>query len=134
MANKVATVLVNKTGHRLTMKVGNRNCFVILATVEDGGEYTMRLCVDWTYQEFLLEDNSNAGKKLFINSDDCCDCERITVKEANGVFVAETIPRKELLSETEHAVQDNQTLSEKPPEKCRWRFWIPESVARFVLD
>lgn len=68
MAPKVATVIANETGQGLTMKVGNRNGFVRYASVEEGGEYTMRLCVDWTYQEFLLEGSSNAGKKLFVNS------------------------------------------------------------------
>jgi hypothetical protein len=77
MANKVATVIANETGQGLTMKVGNRNCFVKLASVKNGSEYTMRLRVDWTYQEFLLEDNHNTGKKIFVNSDDCCDYERI---------------------------------------------------------
>jgi hypothetical protein len=105
MANKVATVIANETGQGLTMKVGNRNCFVKLASVKNGSEYTMRLCVDWTYQEFLLEDNHNTGKKIFVNSDDCCDYERITVKQSEGVLIVETVPRQELVSETkDHAV------------------------------
>jgi hypothetical protein len=70
-------VIANETGQGLTMKVGNRNCFVKLASVKNCSEYTMRLCVDWTYQEFLLEDNHNTGKKIFVNSDDCYDYERI---------------------------------------------------------
>ncbi|KAG0583254.1 hypothetical protein M758_3G122700 [Ceratodon purpureus] len=119
MATKVATVIANGTGQGLTMKVGNRNCFVKLASVEEGGEYTMRLCVDWTYQEFLLEDNRNTGKKLFVNSDDCCDYERITVKESDGVFVVETVPRKQFVSETEES-----DAVQKKPEKSSWKFWM----------
>lgn len=62
----------------------------------------MELCVDWTYQEFMLEDTRGAGKKLFVNSDDFCDYERITVKDAEeeeGKLLGVRVPRKRISEE-----------------------------------
>jgi hypothetical protein len=124
MAAKVATVIVNETGQGLTMKVGSRDCFVRIASVEEGGEYTMRHCVDWTYQEFVLEDPSDPGRKLFVNSDDCCDYERITVKECAGVLSAETVPRHEIWDTggCQLAVAEHTATAAKR-EKFSWRCW-----------
>jgi hypothetical protein len=80
MDTKVTTVIVNDTKHGLTMKVGNRNCYTRLTSVKVGGEYQMQLDVNWTYREFLVQDQTDRAKQLFINSDDCCDYERITIK------------------------------------------------------
>ncbi|KAG0567432.1 hypothetical protein M758_7G143700 [Ceratodon purpureus] len=84
MDTKVTTVIVNDTKHGLTMKVGNRNCYARLTSVKEGGEYKMQIDVNWTYQEFLVQDKTDQANKVYINSDDCCDYERITIKEVDG--------------------------------------------------
>ncbi|KAG0607389.1 hypothetical protein M758_8G024300 [Ceratodon purpureus] len=115
MSTKVRTMIVNATEQPLTMKVGNRNCFFRLASVKKGGEYAMELCMDWTYQEFMLEDKSDSGRKLFVNSDDCCDYERITVTESDGKLLVVRVPRKRFQS-------CEQTSTKK--SKLTWRFWL----------
>lgn len=85
--------------------------------MKTGGEYAMELCSDWTYQEFMLEDKSDAGKKLFVNSDDCCDYERITVKESDGKLLVVRVPRKQC-----NACAQEQTAGKKG--KFTWRFWL----------
>jgi hypothetical protein len=115
MSAKLTTMIVNATEQPLTMKAGNRNCFFRLASVKKGGEYAMQLCMDWTYQEFVLEDKSGAGRKLFVNSDDCCDYERITVTECDGKLVVARVPRKQYRS------CEQSPLSKKG--KLTWRFW-----------
>jgi len=79
----------------------------------------MELGVDWTYQEFMLEDTRGAGKKLFVNSDDCCDYERITVKESaeeEGKLLGVRVPRKRFSEEEDHVGAKKGTFS--------WRFWM----------
>jgi len=121
MSSTVTTMIVNETQQPLTMKVGNRNHFFRLARVKIGGEYAMEICVDWTYQEFMLEDKRGAGKKLFVNSDDCCDYERITVKESgdsDGKLLGIKVPRKQF-SEPEEEV-----VGAKKGKIFNWRFWM----------
>ncbi|KAG0564706.1 hypothetical protein KC19_8G132500 [Ceratodon purpureus] len=87
MDTKVTTVIVNSTKHGLTMKVGNRQCYAKLTSFKVGGEYKMQLDVNWTYQEFLVQDKFHSRNRVFINSDDCCNYERITIMEtADGRF------------------------------------------------
>jgi len=129
--NKLETVIENATEHGLTMKVGNPQCFVRLASVKKGEHYTVRLCLDWTYQEFVLEGKSDAAMQYFVSSDDCCDYERITVKEAQpGVFVTETVARKQAFGGREEAddaaAQTPPSLSLKKETMFRWRFWVKE--------
>lgn len=116
MEDKLTTMIVNDTEHDLIMKVGNRNCFVPLAVVKRGCQHAMELCMNWTYQEFLLEQKYSDAelKKLFVNSDDCCDYERITVKESDGKFIVDRVPRKQVKAE------------EKTVQKWSfsWRFWL----------
>jgi hypothetical protein len=95
MQTKVTTVIVNATKQGLTMKVGNRNCYARLTSVKVGGEYRMQVDVNWTYQEFVLQDKRDAENQVLINSDDCCDYERITVKEINGKFDVQRDLRKQ---------------------------------------
>lgn len=127
---KLATVIENETGHGLTMKVGNPHRFVRLASVKRGENYTVRLCVDWTYQEFVLEDQSDAANKLYVNSDDCCDYERIVVKEADGVLYVETVARQHLHllggRDLDAPVQDRSPfMAENFMEKMSaWKFWV----------
>lgn len=134
MANdiKLETVIANATEQGLTMKVGNPQCFVRLASVKKGEHYTVRLCLDWTYQEFVLEGKSDAAMKFLVSSDDCCDYERITMKELQpGVFVAETVARKQAFGGREEAEdaasQTPQSVSPLKKESLfRWRFWVKE--------
>jgi hypothetical protein len=86
MQTKMTTVIVNATKQGLTMKVGNHNCHAKLTSVKVGGEYQMQVDVNWTYQEFVLQDKCDAENQVLINSDDCCDYEYITIKEINCKF------------------------------------------------
>lgn len=92
------TVIANETEQVLTMKlVGTSNqrlYFVDYATVDRGGEHTMIVDYNDTYQEFFLGVDTR-GKNLILNSDECCDYKRITIKEANGEFDVETEAREE---------------------------------------
>ena len=92
----MTTVIVNDTKQGLTMKVGNRHCYARLTSIKVGGEYQLLVDVNWTYREFLLQDKTDARNQLFINSDDCCDYERIIVKEIDGKFGVERDLRKRL--------------------------------------
>jgi hypothetical protein len=84
MQTKVTTVIVNATKQGLMMKVGNRNCYAKLTNVKVGGKYECRSCeLD---QEFVLQDKHDVENQVLINSNDCCDYERITIKEINGKF------------------------------------------------
>lgn len=132
---KLATVIENATGQGLTMKVGNPQCFVRLASVKKGQRHTVRLCVDWTYQEFLLQGQADAAMTLSVTSDDCCDYERITVKEAHGKFFVDTVARKlafggptaEIRNEEDEAVGVAAITTTLPLKTettmFRWRFW-----------
>lgn len=120
MEEKLTTLFVNETEHDLIMKVGNRSSFVPVAEVKRGRQHALRLCMNWTYQEFSLEAFSNCklgdveGKKLFVNSDDCCDYERITIKESEaGQFVVDRVARKQAKPEV-------QSYKWSFP----WRFWL----------
>lgn len=121
MDDTLTTMIVNDTAHDLIMKVGNRNCFVPLAVVKRGCHHAMELCMNWTYQEFLLEQKNtdySDRKKLFVNSDDCCDYERITIKESSeaGKFVADRVPRKQVKPDDELTRIHKRTFT--------WRFWL----------
>ena len=115
MDTKVTTVIVNDTEHGLTMKVGNRNCYARLTSVKKGGEYKMQIDVNWTYQEFLVQDKCNQANQLFINSDDCCDYERITIKDRFDVQCDVLMERG-----AEANFPGLVSFSEgDPPHKCR---------------
>ena len=93
----MTTVIVNDTKHGLTMKVGSRNCYVKLASFKVGSEYRLEVDYNWTYQEFLLEDKCNAANRLYLSSDDCFDCERITIREMpDGKLAMYTLLRSQL--------------------------------------
>lgn len=93
-STKVTTVIVNRTGEALDLKVGNQNCFAKLATVEVGGEHKVEIDVNWTYREYSLQPvKAGLLKRVVVSSDDCCDFERITVSESGGKFHVEEIVR-----------------------------------------
>lgn len=116
MDTKVTTVIVNATKQGLTMKVGNRNCYARLTSVKVGGEYTMKIDVNWTYQEFLLQDKAHSENQLFINSDDCCDYEHITIKEnTDGTFDVQRDLREQFRTGSS-AIQGNNNTPHGPNE------------------
>ncbi len=79
LQTKVTTVIVNATKQGLTMTVRNWKCYARLAGVKVGGEYRMQVDVNWTQQEFVLQDKCGTNR-VFIYLDDCCDYERITIR------------------------------------------------------
>ena len=108
------TVIANETEQVLTMKlVGTSNqqrYSVDYATVDRGGEHTMIVDYNDTYQEFLVLGVDCKGKNLILNSDECCDYKRITIKEANGEFDVETEAREDYWS-----AGDTLKVPPKPP-------------------
>lgn len=121
---KVTTVIVNQTEQGLTLKVGNPKCYARLTSVKVGGEYRMHLDINWTYQEFVLQDKHDAHRKLFLNSDDCCDYERITVTEADGHMVMHRIPRKQFLVESSPSTAAAEAADAEQPKQTHHRRWI----------
>ncbi|KAG0590284.1 hypothetical protein M758_1G085000 [Ceratodon purpureus] len=116
MDTKVTTVIVNATKQGLTMKVGNRNCYSKLTSVKVGGQYKMQTDVNWTYQEFMLQDKAHSQNQLFISSDDCCDYERITIKEnLDGSFDVHRELRHQF--RTGNSIPERSTISS-------WRMWF----------
>lgn len=90
---KLITAIINRTGQALVLKVGAQNRFAKLATAKVGGEHKVEIDVNWTYQEFLLETATTGATitKVIVNSDDCCDFERITVTESEGKLRVEKL-------------------------------------------
>nr|PNR34425.1 hypothetical protein PHYPA_024242 [Physcomitrium patens] len=122
MANsKVTTVVTNQTTHGYTMMVVNRNHYSTLVTLNVGDEYRMRLDVNWTYQEFCLENQDDAAKRFFISSDECCDYESITIEESDGGINVTKVARKHYGADS--AQQQQQEEEQKSTSKC-WRFWL----------
>jgi hypothetical protein len=111
MATKLTTVIVNNSGTGLIMKVGNHHHFARLASVKQGGEFKMQVDLNWTYQEFLLEDAADAAKKLTVNSDDCCDFKRITVTEVDGKLDVVRVPRHQQSADAALAVAEAEKAS-----------------------
>lgn len=116
MHTEVTTVIVNATKQGLTMKVGNRN---ELTSVKVGGEYRMQVDVNWTYQELVLQDKCDAEKQVFINSDDCCDYERITIREIDGKFDVQRDLRKQFRNAS--AIKESTSVG-------RWKLWLRRFV------
>lgn len=112
----MTTVIVNETKHGLTVKVGNRNCYARLTSVKVGGEYQMHLDVNWTYREFLVQDKTDRARQLCINSDDCCDYERITIKEVDGAFDVHRELRQQFRTSS-GAVEETSAISS-------WKLWL----------
>lgn len=129
MATKLTTVIVNQTKHRLIIKVGSHRQWARLASMKAGGEYKMQVDVNWTYQEFVLEVDSTM--KLSVNSDDCCDYERITVTETDGKLDALREPRQQSVGTNSLAVVDESTTRRSPPlniihnllANSSWKIW-----------
>lgn len=129
MDTKVTTVIVNHTKQGLTMKVGNRHCYARLTSVKVGGEYRMQIDVNWTYQEFLVQDKSDAANQLFLNSDDCCDYERITIKEkADGKLEVQTLLRKQFRSAPCSSILEEEGSAGAYPKLVNamssWKAWL----------
>ncbi|KAG0605735.1 hypothetical protein M758_9G084000 [Ceratodon purpureus] len=118
MDTKVTTVIVNNTKHGLTMKVGNRQCYARLTSVKVGGEYKMQLDVNWTYQEFMVQDKARSHNQVFINSDDCCDYERITIQELDGKFNVQKDLRGQFRSSCSAVEEESSGLI------STWKSWL----------
>nr|PNR30723.1 hypothetical protein PHYPA_027039 [Physcomitrium patens] len=89
----ITSMIRNASKCILILSAGSGHYFVPVAKVEKGGEYAMRLGMNWAYREFQLEYEDDAGKKVLVTSDDCCDYERITITERDGQLVLDTVPR-----------------------------------------
>jgi hypothetical protein len=119
-------VIHNATQGDLKMQVGNHHYFVYLTTVQKDRDYTMPVDFNATYQEYLMGEDSN-GKKLIVSTDDCCDYKSITIKEKNGQFDVQKVPRRAVATPESANYSNEQTSSaaaggKKP--KANWRFWM----------
>jgi VCBS repeat-containing protein len=125
--SKLTTAIINRTEQALILRVGNQNCFAKLATVGVGGQHKVEIDVNWTYQEFSLEPAAQLTtgatlQKLIVNSDDCCDFERITVTQSGGTLQADKIPRGKL-----HGADGEPCITWRSYfswPKLNWRFWL----------
>nr|PNR44976.1 hypothetical protein PHYPA_014746 [Physcomitrium patens] len=95
MTNDMLTAMIlNETNRELELAVVNLNSSFPLASVRSkGGDYTMRLGMNWAFREFLLTCKSG-GEKLSVNSDDFCDYKLITVQEIEGKLILKKVLRK----------------------------------------
>lgn len=132
MATKLTTVIVNQTKHGLIIKVGTHRQLARLASFKAGGEYKMLVDLNWTYQEFVLEGCADATMKLSVNSDDCCDYQRITVTEADGKLDALREPRQQSVDTNSHAVVEAAATTSRRPAlniihnllpNSSWKIW-----------
>ncbi|KAG0626394.1 hypothetical protein M758_2G122400 [Ceratodon purpureus] len=123
-SSKVTTVIVNRSGQALILRVGNQNCFAKLATIAAGGEHKVEIDVNWTYQEFSLEPvKAGLLKKIVVNSDDCCDFKRITVTESEGKLQVDKVPRGQFSTHAPPLFNTWRTFFTLP-KWIKWRFWL----------
>ncbi|KAG0561104.1 hypothetical protein KC19_9G037500 [Ceratodon purpureus] len=121
-STKITTVIDNRTGEVMILKVGNQNCFAELGTIGVGGEYKVEIDVNWTYQEFSLQPAKGRGlKKIIVSSDDCCDFERLTVTESGGEFQVDKVARGQSNSRVPSIINSWRRYFTWP--KFNWRFW-----------
>ncbi|KAG0587364.1 hypothetical protein KC19_2G159200 [Ceratodon purpureus] len=123
-SSKVTTVIVNRSGQALILRVGNQNCFAKLATIAAGGEHKVEIDVNWTYQEFSLEPvKAGLLKKIVVNSDDCCDFKRLTVTESEGKLQVDKVPRGQFSTHAPPLFHTWRTFFTLP-KWIKWRFWL----------
>ncbi|KAG0608987.1 hypothetical protein M758_8G148800 [Ceratodon purpureus] len=110
-----STQIINQTSKPLDMKVGNYRYFTKLATVDANKSYTVHINYDDTYMEYSLGADDGAGNSIIVNSDECVDNKIITVREVNGKYDVQKVPRSSPSSES---ASDGQSK-----KKFKWRFW-----------
>jgi hypothetical protein len=123
---KVQTVIVNHTQVELVLRVGSQNCSAELARIVVGGEHKIELDVNWTYQEFSLVPKGLAVKKIILDSDDCCDYERITVTISGGTLQLDKVARGQINADHpgDHLANWKFYFNWRPTwPKFNWRFW-----------
>ena len=112
-----STQIINQTSKPLDMKVGNYRYFTKLATVDANKSYTVHINYDDTYMEYSLGTGDDAGNSVIVNSDECVDNKTITVREVNGKYDIQFVPRSSPSSMS-------GTASDAPTKKkSKWRFW-----------
>jgi hypothetical protein len=112
-----STQIVNQTSKPLDMKVGNYRYFSKLATVDANKSYTVHINYDDTYMEYSLGAQGDAGNPVIVNSDECVDNKTITVREVDGKYDVQMVPRSSTSASSD-------TASDAPAQKkSKWRFW-----------
>lgn len=98
MEEELKTVIENKTKCDLEIKLFTRNGLVPVGVVKFGSRHTLKHCLSWTFQDYVVETKHAAQEKrlkVTIDSDICCDYERIIVKESvEGKLVVDKEARK----------------------------------------
>jgi hypothetical protein len=114
-----STQIINQTSKPLDMKVGNYRYSTKLATVDANKSYTVHINYDDTYMEYSLGATDNGdGNFIIVNSDECVDNQTITVREVNGKYDVQMVPRS---SPSPHTIAGDSEPSSK--KKLKWRFW-----------
>lgn len=121
---KTTTVIVNNTSDELKVKVGGHQHNAEVASIDKGGKWDLHVFVNETYREFRLQDAS--GKKVaIVSSDDCCDNECITIKEAaddlHGQFEVHRVPRRQ---QQQNFSQQEEISSTGASSKPTWFGWL----------
>lgn len=120
---KITSMIQNASECVLILSGGSGHHFVPFAKLQKGGEYAMRLCMNWVYREFQLECECDAGKKVLVTSVDCCDHERIYITKRDGQLVLDTAPRN--FCDACSATGNWQTPTTTRSFLCWLRSWRP---------
>jgi len=110
-----STEFINQTSVPLAMKIGNHRYFTNLATVDKNAKYTVKVDCNDTYREYRLEAVSGPSKYIIVNTDECVDNKRITIKEEGGILRMERLPRASSSDASEYEIA--------PKKKSMWKFW-----------
>lgn len=137
-AMKATTAIVNSTNHVLKLKVGSHQHYAELATIEKQGHHDLHFNVNETYREFLLQAVGGSNdKSVIVTSDDCCDNECITIKEADsGKFGAHRVPRKRSNSGSNHGQEKAEAVTSHADSEVklslvsRWLGWLRQLWSR----
>jgi len=72
------TEVINRSGHRLTLKEGNAGVYCTLAEISDGESFTVSFDPNHTYREYWIG-ATDIDYPLIVPSDEVSECEVITI-------------------------------------------------------
>ena len=65
----------------------------------------------------MVQDQSRSSNQVFIDWDDCCDHERITIQEVDGKFKVEKELREQFRSSPCSCIEEESSISS-------WKSWV----------
>lgn len=88
-----STEIINRTPRAVDIKVGNCRYFIKLTTVEKNQSYIIHVDYSDTYREFAVGGDAAAGNSVIVSSDECVDNKKIIIREVDGQFTVDMVPR-----------------------------------------